>query len=85
MNKIDPKRYKLSSRTNILQGNKKDFYLVIDRKSRIVMKDGYRILKIAKSVLEVEKSSSIDLLTSAPICSKTRVFLSENNIQTKVL
>ena len=85
MNRIDPKRYKLSSRTNILQGNKKDFYIVIDRKSRIVMKDGYRISKIAKAVLGVEKSSSINLLTSAPVCSKTQLFLSENDIQIKAL
>tara|TARA_B110000116_G_scaffold104303_1_gene90846 strand:- start:4913 stop:5170 length:258 start_codon:yes stop_codon:yes gene_type:complete len=85
MKKIDPKRYNLSSRTNLLQGNRKELYVVIDRKSRIIMKDGYRILKIAKAILETEGSSSVRLLTSAPVCSKTQLFLLENEIQIKAL
>ena len=85
MKKLDPKRYNLSSRTNILQGNQKELYIVIDRKSRIIMKDGYRILNTAKTILETGGPCLIHVLTSAPVCSKTQLFLLENNIQIKAL
>ena len=84
MKKIDPKLYGLHSRI-ILRKNKKDIYIVIDRKSRVVMKDGYRILEIAKKIRNFEIGKNVSVLSGAPLCSKTRKFLTENNITIKSL
>ena len=84
MKKIDPKLYGLHSRIT-LRKNKKDIYIVIDRKSRVIMKDGYRILKIAKKIRNFEIGKNVRVLSGAPLCSKTRKFLTENNITIKSL
>ena len=84
MQNIDPKLYDLHSRI-ILRKNKKDIYIVIDRKSRIIMKDGHRILEIVKRIRDFETGKNIRVLSGAPVCSKTRKFLTENNITIKSL
>ena len=84
MKKIDPKLYDLHSRIT-LRKNKKDIYIVIDRKSRIIMKDGYRIFEIAKKIRDFENGKNVSVLSNAPVCSKTRKFLTENNITIKSL
>ena len=84
MKKIDPKLYGLRSRIT-LRKNKKDIYIVIDRKSRVIMKDGYRILEIAKKIRNFEIGKNVSVLSGAPLCSKTRKFLTENNITIKSL
>ena len=84
MKKIDPKLYGLHSRIT-LRKNKKDIYIVIDRKSRIIMKDGYSIVEIVKKIRYYETGKNISVLSGAPVCSKTRKFLTENNIATKSL
>jgi len=84
MKNIDPKLYDLNSRI-ILRENKKDIYIVIDRKSRIIMKDGHRILEIAKKIRDFEIGKNVNVLSSVPVCSKTRKFLIKNNITIKSL
>tara|TARA_B100000900_G_scaffold63867_1_gene49323 strand:- start:185 stop:439 length:255 start_codon:yes stop_codon:yes gene_type:complete len=84
MKKIDPKLYGLHSRI-ILRENKKGIYIVIDRKSRIIMKDGYRILEIAKKIRDSETGKNVSVLSGAPVCGKTQKFLTENNISIKSL
>ena len=84
MKKIDPKLYDLHSRI-ILRKNKKDTYIVIDRKSRIVMKDGYRILEIAKKIRDFETGKNVGVLSNAPVCSKTRKYLEKEDIKVKSL
>ena len=84
MKKIDPKLYDLHSRI-ILRENKKDIYIVIDRKSRIIMKDGHRILEIAKKIRNFETDKNVSVLSGAPVCSKTQKFLIEKNISIKSL
>ena len=84
MKKIDPKLYGLHSRI-ILRKNKKDIYIVIDRKSRIIMKDGHRILEIVKKIRDSETGKNVSVLSGAPVCSKTQKFLTENNISIKGL
>ena len=79
MKKIDPKLYDLHSRIT-LRKNKKDIYIVIDRKSRIIMKDGERLLKQAQQIKELEPTSKIKIATSAPICSKTKAYLGNQKI-----
>ncbi len=85
MKYINPKKYNLSNKTKLLQRTKESVSIVIDRKSRLIMKDGYRILKIAEKINKISKNKKISLLTSAPVCSKTKDFLLENKIKTEFL
>ncbi len=80
MHPVNPKTYNLSSRIKLLQDSAGSLFIVIDRKSRIIMKDGIRVVKIAEHIKEVNQNKKISLLTSAPVCSKTKVLLLKNNI-----
>ena len=84
MKKIDPKLYNLHSRIT-LRKNKKDIYVVIDRRSRIIMKDGHRIIEIVKKIRDFETGKNVSVLSGAPVCSKTQKFLNENSITIKSL
>ena len=84
MKNIDPKKYNLHSRVKLL-GKNKTVFIVIDRKSRIIMKDGHRIVKIAKQINQVEVDKEVAVLSGAPVCKKTKKFLLENDIVVKDL
>ena len=45
MRKVDPRIFNLSGRINIQENDKNEVFFIIDRKSRIIMKDGIRIFK----------------------------------------
>ena len=77
---IDPKIYDLPSRTVLMQNNSIKFTLLINRKSRIVMKDALTIIKKVVKIKEKVQSASVDLETSTPVCSKSIKFLTENNV-----
>lgn len=80
MENVDPKAYGLPSRT-VLESNGKDqFSLVINRKSRIIMKDALKILKKAETIKEKVPSAIISLKTTAPVCSKSIQLLEQNDI-----
>ena len=85
MKKIDPKRYSLSPRLNLQQNKLNELFIIIDRKSRVVMKDAHRILEMVNRIQSIEKDRYVSVLTSAPVCSKTRIFLSDNSISVKDL
>jgi hypothetical protein len=85
MKNINPKSYNLSSRIILRQIGKNNISIIIDRKSRIIMKDGERILKQTKAIHQINPNMRITVLTSAPVCSKTRAFLLEKNIYIKEL
>ena len=59
----------------------KNIYIVKNIKSRIIMKDGMKIVDIAKSI-QAQKSTKKYLATTAPVCSKTKKYLEENQIKT---
>ena len=80
MKRIDPKKYNLTSRTTLYK-EMKDIFIIIDRKSRIIMKDGHRISEQAKSILSTEPGIRIRVATSAPICSKTKEYLRQVDIK----
>ncbi len=80
MKKINPKRYNLSQRLNLQQNELNELFIIIDRQSRIIMKDGHRILKMVNRIQSIEKDRHVSVLTTAPVCSKTRIFLSNNSI-----
>ena len=78
MQSLSPKDYGLNSKVKLIQSDD-HIGIVIDRKSRIIMKDGLRILNQSKKIKQIS-NSVIRLYTSAPVCSKTKVFLQNNNI-----
>ena len=81
MKRIDPKKYNLKSRTTLYK-KMDDVFIIIDRKSRIIMKDGYRISEQAKSILSTDTDVRIRVATSAPVCSKTKEFLLRADVET---
>ena len=78
MGKIEANDFGLHSRVNLV-GHDDHIGIIIDRKSRIIMKDGYRIVDQAKKINTIQ-ASNICLYTSAPVCSKTKEFLKKNDI-----
>jgi len=81
MNNINPKIYNLSPRTTLLQNSTGDLFIVINRKSRLIMMDGEKILNTVSTIHRVDTNKNVSVLTSAPVCSKTRALLQKNNIK----
>ena len=80
LNRIDLMSYGLSVRSNILTRTDNSIAIVIDRKSRIIMKDYNRILHIVDTIQQKDGKRSFVVATSAPVCSKTTKALKEKNI-----
>ena len=76
---INPKTYNLSPRTKLKKGPE-GIFIIIERKSRIIMKDGHKILSNVKKIEEFEPGKKVSVLSSAPVCSKTKHFLHENGV-----
>ena len=79
MIKIDPQKFGLSKRITLYK-EKNKVLIKARRKSRIIMKDGLRFVDIAEKIKKNDKEQKIALLTNAPICSKTKVFLKTKKI-----
>lgn len=54
--------------------------IVKNRKSRIIMKDGEKILSLADELRRDHPGKEIRFRTSAPVCSKTKRFLENNGV-----
>jgi hypothetical protein len=81
MNKfIDPKLFSLPPSTKLKQVGSNQFDIIIQRKSRIIMKDGKGVLAKVDKIKHHVPKAKISLRTSAPVCSKTKVFLKERGI-----
>ncbi len=81
MNKfIDPKPYGLPTSTKLKQVGTNQFDIVIQRKSRIIMRDGEGILAKVKKIKNHAPCAKVSLKASAPVCSKTKTFLEGNGI-----
>ncbi|HIB26639.1 MAG TPA: hypothetical protein EYO49_03345 [Candidatus Marinimicrobia bacterium] len=78
--KLDPKKYGLSTRVNLIENEKKEIILLIDRKSRIIMKDGRKILDRARKI-QLQENKTIRVRTNAPVCRKTKKHLQKNGIE----
>ena len=85
MKNIDPTKNKVYYMVDLRQDRSGDLLIIIDRKSRIIMKDGIRVLEMVKKINKIDPKKNISVRTSAPICSKTKKLLLENNITTKPL
>ena len=85
MKTVDTKKYNLSSRVSLQENSSNELCIVINRKSRIIMKDGYRILEIAEKIKQVENKRKVKVLSSAPVCRKTRAFLNKKGLSLEAL
>ncbi len=79
--RIDPGEFNLPARTVLEEDPAGQLTLVLDRKSRIVMADGRRIVAKAEQIRINGSGQPINLRTTAPICSKTALYLAENKIK----
>ena len=70
----------LPTRTKVAVDNRRAHYIIKNIKSRIIMKDGKKILEIAKKI-KTQKKTDVFLATTAPVCGKTRAYLKENKIE----
>lgn len=77
---LDPKEYELHHTTVLEDLGRKHVALVLDRKSRIIMSDGKKILEKALK-LKSHGFKKVSLKTNAPVCSKTSRFLEDESIQ----
>ena len=76
---INPDKFGLSGRTMIGADGKKNYYIIKNIKSRIIMETGKKINEIANKIRFKIKGSVI-LATTAPVCSKTKKYLKEKKI-----
>jgi hypothetical protein len=78
---INPKKYNLHSRVLIKEPQPKHIVIVVNRKSRIIMKDGERINQQKETINKIKPNTKISLETTAPICSKTKNYLLSKDIK----
>ncbi len=85
MNKfVDPKLYDLPPSTKLIQVGTNEYNIIIQRKSRIIMKDGEGILTKVNKIKNHVPNAKVNLKTSAPVCSKTKAFLEAHCISVSV-
>ncbi len=77
---IGPKLFNLPSSTKLKQIGADQFDIIIQRKSRIIMKDGKGVLTKVDKIKEHVPNAEVSLRTSAPVCSKTKSFLEKHGI-----
>ena len=77
---IDPAKYGLPSRTHLQSMNENHLALVINRKSRIIMSDGRKIMAKIEKIKSIQKNIKVSVKTNAPVCSKTLAYLKENQV-----
>lgn len=77
---ISPKDLGLHPRTVLEQIDRDTIAIVVDRKSRIIMADGRKLLEKANTILRHQPRARVVLKTTAPVCSKTRTFLEQAGI-----
>ncbi len=78
--KLLPKEFNLPARTVLEQIDDETIAIVIDRKSRIIMADGKKILEKSQKIKKKQPSTTVVLKTTAPVCSKTIKFLETEKI-----
>lgn len=80
LKEINSKSVGAPTRSVIGQDNNNRLYIIKNIKSRIIMKDGYKIAEAVKQIKN-KTNSNVSLATTAPVCSKTTRFLNENDIK----
>ncbi len=77
---INPSLFGFKVNTIIEKLDKSHFAVVIDRKSRIIMKDGEKIVEKAVEIRAALPETKVSLKTSVPVCSKTVRLLTDYSI-----
>lgn len=72
---LDPKDYGLPSRINLVNLAENSIAILVDRKSRIIMADGKKLLHKVEQIRKINAALTVSIVTTAPVCSKTRAFL----------
>ena len=80
LHSVDPKIFGLHPATKIDQSGEKQFVIVMNRKSRIIMKDGEKIVQKAARIIEKVPGAIVSLRTTAPVCSQTKALLKANKV-----
>ena len=80
LKEINPKSVGAPPRSVIGKDSNNHLYIIKNIKSRIIMKDGQKIVETVKQIKN-KTSTSVALATTAPVCSKTIKFLNENDIK----
>ena len=80
LKEINSKSVGAPTRSVIGQDNNNHLYIIKNIKSRIIMKDGHKIVESVKHIKN-KTNSSVSLATTAPVCSKTTKFLNKNDIK----
>ena len=80
LKEIDSKSVGAPPRSVIGKDKNNHLYIIKNIKSRIIMKDGYKIVEVVKQIKN-KTTSNVSLATTAPVCSKTTRFLNENDIK----
>ena len=80
LKEIDSKSVGAPTRSVIGEDSSNHIYIIKNIKSRIIMKDGHKIVNTVKQIKN-KTNSSVSLATTAPVCSKTTRFLNENDIK----
>lgn len=78
--KLHPKEFGLHTRTLLEQIDDNTIAIVMNRKSRIIMADGRKIVEKARKIQEVKPSLIVALKTTTPLCRKTMKFLEAEGI-----
>ena len=79
MKQLDPKIFNLNSRA-VIEEEKSALTIDVNRKSRIIMKDGRRLLDQVRQIKNFSKKP-VSIFTTAPVCSKTKGFLNNNGVE----
>lgn len=77
---VTPGDYGLPSRTQLEWLEEGHLAIRVDRKSRIIMKDGRALLDKAECIRATNSALRVSLKTSAPVCGKTRAFLEDHGV-----
>ena len=80
VNTVSPKEFGLPSGTILEDNGQGGVILVINRKSRLIMADGRKIVAKLQKVRKARPGAIVAIRTTAPVCGKTRLYLEENNI-----
>lgn len=78
--KLSPRDFGLHPRTVIEQLDEKTIAILIERKSRIIMADGKKILEKFEILKQHRPEAKFALKTTAPVCSKTKAFFEKQGI-----
>ena len=70
---LDPKKYYIKSKT-IIEDRGDKICILINQKSRMIMKDGMRILRYAEAAQQATQKQ-ITVETREPVCGKTKTYL----------